>query len=158
MVRRRRDQGDAWDGVTGLRDDLVHLITRQLTTFTRFSTLGDLDLDLIGVHQILRGDTETAGSDLLDGRAERQPILTRCEASGILATLSGVAASMYLVHGHGHGLVCLLADRAKTHRSGHEATHDGLFRLHLLQGDGFARLEGEEVTQEDRFRLVINGV
>ena len=65
---------------------------------------------------------------------------------------------MDLVHGHGHGLVCLLADRAETHRARHEAAHDRLFRLHLLQGDGFARLESEEVTQEDRFRLVINGV
>ena len=59
-MRGRGDQGDARDGVTGLGDDLVHLIARQLTAFTRLGALGDLDLNLICVHQIFRGDTEAA--------------------------------------------------------------------------------------------------
>ena len=71
MVRWRRDQRDSRNRVTGSRYDIVHLIAGKLSSFARFRSLGDLDLDLVGVYQIFRGHAEASGGYLLDGGAER---------------------------------------------------------------------------------------
>ena len=41
-------------------------MTRKLPSLTRFGTLRDLDLQDVGINQVMRGDTETAGRNLLD--------------------------------------------------------------------------------------------
>ena len=63
----------------------AHLVSWQLPSFTRFGALGDLDLQLVRVSQIVDGHTKAPRSDLLDGRA---PLVH--EARWILAPLAGV--------------------------------------------------------------------
>src|SRR5574343_1927491 len=75
MVRRWGDQGHTWHRVTQLTDVFGNLSTRQLPTFTRLGALCHLDLDLIGIHQILCRYTEAARSNLLDRRTQRIAIL-----------------------------------------------------------------------------------
>ena len=41
-------------------------MTRKLPSLTRFGTLRDLDLQDVGINQVMRGDAETAGRNLLD--------------------------------------------------------------------------------------------
>ena len=48
-----------------LGDNLVHLEAGQLTALSRLGTLGHLDLDLFGIHQVFGGHTETSGGNLL---------------------------------------------------------------------------------------------
>ena len=66
MVRGRRDQGDPRDRVPRGGDDLVDLETHQLAALPRLGPLCDLDLQLIRVDQVLGGDPEPPGRDLLD--------------------------------------------------------------------------------------------
>ena len=54
---------------------LIHLVARQLAAFAGLGALRDLDLQLVGIHQIIRGDAEPAGRHLLDGAAP--PIAVR---------------------------------------------------------------------------------
>ena len=68
MVRWRGNQSHARSRVTDLGNDMIHLMTRQLASFTGFCALGDLDLDIVGVDQVFGGYAETPGSDLLDCR------------------------------------------------------------------------------------------
>ena len=56
-------------------DVLGHLVTRQLAAFTRLGALRHLDLDLVGIDQILGRHAKAPGCDLLDRRAQRVAIL-----------------------------------------------------------------------------------
>ncbi len=58
VVRRRRYKGNPRRRVPGLRDDLVDLVARELPAFARFRALGDLDLQFVGVGQVIAGDAE----------------------------------------------------------------------------------------------------
>ena len=131
VVRRRRDQADARRGVPGLRDPRVDLVAGQLAALARLGALRHLDLEVVGVDEVLAGDAEAAAGDLLDGRAARSP-LASYEAVGVLAALAGVGLAAEPVHRDGEGLVRLLRDRAVGHRAGGEPLDDLGDRLDLL--------------------------
>ena len=131
VVWRRTDEADARRGMAGLGDPRVHLVARQLTAFAGLGPLGHLDLDVVGVRQVLRRDTESTGRDLLDRRATLgvvQPI-------GVLAALAGVRLGAELVHRDRQRLVGLGRDRAVAHRAGREALDDLADRLDLVDRD-----------------------
>ncbi len=131
VVRRRRDQLHAGDGVAHAGDDLVHLAAGELAALAGLGALGDLDLKLVGVDQVVGGDAEAARGHLLDGAAA--PV---AEALLVFAALAGVGAAAEAVHGDGEGLVRLLADGAERHGAGREALDDLGGRLDLLQRQG----------------------
>ena len=58
VVRRRGNQADTRGRVTGLGHPRVHLGARQLAALTGLGALGHLDLEFLGVDQILAGHTE----------------------------------------------------------------------------------------------------
>ena len=142
VVRRRRDQTDAGCRVPGLGDVRIHLEARKLTTLTGFGTLSHLDLDVGRVDQVVAGDTEAAGGDLLDGAAPFRVV----ETVNILTALTGVRPSAYVVHGDGHGFVGFGGDGTVTHRTGIESGDDRLDGFDFLQRHGSpqALLELEE--------------
>ena len=131
VVRRRRDQLHAGNRVADARDGLVHLMAGKLAALAGFGALGDLDLQLVGVHQVVGGDAEAARGHLLHRAAQFRP-----EAGFVLAALAGVGAPANAVHGDGHGLMRFLADRAVGHGAGREALDDFGGRLDLLERDG----------------------
>ena len=69
VVRRRADQADARRRVPGLGDPRVHLVAGQLAALAGLGALGHLDLQVVGVREVLRRDAEAARRDLLDRRA-----------------------------------------------------------------------------------------
>ena len=77
VVRRRRDEPDAGGRVADSGDDLVDLVAGELTAFARFRALGHLDLQLVGVDQVLVGDAEPSGGHLLDGAATQIAVRDR---------------------------------------------------------------------------------
>ena len=58
VVRRRRNQAHAGNRVAHARDDLVHLVAGKLAAFAGLGALRHLDLQLVGVHQVIGGDAE----------------------------------------------------------------------------------------------------
>ena len=80
VVRRRRDEADAGGRMADLGDDRVDLVAGQLAALAGLRALRHLDLDHVGVDQILRGHAEAARGDLLDRRAHRIAVGERREA------------------------------------------------------------------------------
>ena len=64
MMRWRRDERDARNGITRLGDNLVDLETRQLAALTRLGALRHLDLYLFGIHQVFCRHAKTTGCNL----------------------------------------------------------------------------------------------
>ena len=74
--------------MTQARDELRHLVPRQLSAFARLGALHDLDLELLGPHQVLGGDAEPRRCHLLDPVVEAVAFRQRAEERGILAALA----------------------------------------------------------------------
>ena len=60
VMRRRRDESNAGDRVPQPGDDLVDLVAGQLAALAGLGALRHLDLQLVGVDEVVRGDTEAA--------------------------------------------------------------------------------------------------
>mmetsp|Transcript_43738 Transcript_43738/g.106159 ORF Transcript_43738/g.106159 Transcript_43738/m.106159 type:complete len:663 (-) Transcript_43738:1140-3128(-) len=127
VVRRRRDQPDAARGAACLRDQLGHLAARQLAALPGLRALRHLDLQLVRVGQVVGGDAEPAGGDLLDGGA---PFVE--ESLRVFAALASVRLTAELVHRERERLVCFDRDRAERHGACAESLHYVGHRLHLV--------------------------
>ena len=99
VVRRRRDQSHAGNRVARLGDDLVHLVAGQLSAFAGLCALRHLDLQFVGVDQVIGGDAEAAAGHLLDGGAPRVAVGVGLEALFVFAALAGVGHAAQPVHG-----------------------------------------------------------
>ena len=88
VVRRRRDQAHAGDRVPHASDVLIHLVAGQLAALAGLCALRHLDLQLVGVHQVVGGDAEAARGHLLDGAARD----CRAEALFVFPALAGVGS------------------------------------------------------------------
>ena len=161
VVRRRRDQADARGGAAGPGDPRVDLAAGQLAALAGLGPLADLDLDVVGVHQVLAGDAEAPGRDLLDRAAPRVAVRVGGVAVGVLAALARVAPAAEAVHRDRERLVHLLADRPVGDRAGAEPLDDRLDRLDLLDRHGRAQalLEGEQPAQRRQpVGLLVDGL
>ncbi len=136
MVRRRRNQAHAGYRVARLGDDRIHLVPRQLTALARLCALRHLDLQLVGIHQVIRRHAEAATGHLLHRRAPRVAIGVRLEALFFFTALAGVGHSAQPVHGDRQRLVRFLADRPIAHCACREALDDLFGWLDFLQRNG----------------------
>jgi hypothetical protein len=74
------------------RDVLVHLVAGQLAALAGLGALRHLDLQLVGVHQVVRRHAEAARGHLLDRAAAPVAVgIAACEARLVFAALAGVA-------------------------------------------------------------------
>src|SRR5690606_11571024 len=104
----------------------------QLAALAGLGALRDLDLDLVGVRQVVRGHAEAARGDLLDGGAAPVAVGLAAVAARVLAALARVRAPADAVHRDRERLVGLRGGRAGAHRAGREALEDLLRRLDLV--------------------------
>ena len=150
VMRRRRDQLDPRHRVAQPGDEIGHLVRRELAAFARLGALHDLDLQLLGPHQILGGDPEPGGRHLLDAVVGPVPIAQAVIVLRVLAAFAGVGAGAHPVHGDRERRVRLGRQRSEGHRRRDEAPAD-LFRgLHFLQRHRSAFADGEEIARAGR--------
>ena len=71
VMRRRGDQPDARDRKPQPGDVFGHLVPGKLPSLARLGALRHLDLQLVGVDEVLRRDAEPRRRYLLDLRAQR---------------------------------------------------------------------------------------
>jgi hypothetical protein len=145
--------------VTGTSDGLGNLVSGKLTTLTRLGTLGHLDLKLVGIGEVGRSDTESAGSDLLNGRAHSITVGHALRSLRILTTFTSVGLAAKAVHGNGEGRVRLHGNGTIRHGTSAESADNVSPRLDLINGDRSAvlKLEVQETTERARLDLLILG-
>src|SRR5260370_622354 len=146
VVWRRRNQRRAWGGVADARDVFADLLRGQLAAFARFRALGHFDFKFLGVDEIIGGDSEAAGGDLLDfvGRGGLEAI-----GLGIFAAFAGIAAATELIHREREGAVGFRAEGAKRHGLGGEALDHGFEGLDFVEWDGRVWNGVEQIAQKD---------
>ena len=144
MVRRWADEADAGSGMSNACNDVVHFVAGQLAAFAGLRTLDDLDLQLVGVGEIVDRHAETAAGHLLDGAALRITVCERYESGRVLATFTRVRFATQSIHGDGQRFVGLGAYGTEAHGARRESLDDFLFRFDLLELNGTAIGSGSE--------------
>ena len=138
------------------RDHLVHFVARQLAAFARLGALGDLDLQIVGIDEIVCGDAEAGGRDLLDGAAAQVTVGVGLEARFVFAAFAGVGLSLDAIHGDGERFVRFLADRAEGHGAGGKALHDFGGGLDVVERHRRAGgLEIEHAAQHQQIAILL---
>ena len=132
VVRGWGNELDAGLGVAQAGDEGVDLVAGELAALAGLRALCHFDLQLVGVDEVVRGDAEATGGDLLDVGAGEITVRVRLVADGILAALAGIRFPADAVHGDGERLVRLRGKRTERHRGGGEAAADIFQRLHLI--------------------------
>ena len=149
MVRGRADRGDI----------VVHLAARQLASLPGFCSLHDLDLQLLGLGEILDRDPEASAGHLLDRGAAQAPVRIRDVARRVLAPLARIRLGADAVHGQGERLVGLPGDGAEAHGAGGEPLYDFGLGFDLVEICG--RTPGnefEKTAQRRLARILVVGV
>ena len=67
VVRRRGDEAHAGNGVAHPGDDLIDLVAGELAALAGLGALGHLDLEFVGVDEVVGRNAEAARGYLLDG-------------------------------------------------------------------------------------------
>ena len=134
VMRRRGDEFHAWGGMTHLGDPRRNLGTWQVAAFARLGALGELDLQVGGMHEIVAGHAEASRGDLLDLAVAQRVVDTVLG----FAALTGVGTRTDGVHGDGEGFVRLLGDGAIAHGTRGETLDDLAGRLDFGDVNRFA--------------------
>src|SRR6266853_6943892 len=95
VVRWRRNQRRAGSGVSDARNVLADFLRGELAALAGLGALRHFDFKFLGVDEIIGGDSEAAGGDLLDfvGRGGLEAI-----GIGVFAAFAGIAAAAELIH------------------------------------------------------------
>ena len=124
-----------------------HLKARQLPALPRFRPLGDFDLQLVGVGQVMTAHAEPAGGHLLDLAAARIAVGIGDIPYRVFTAFTRIAFASQAVHGNGQGFMRLAGNRPDRHRPGAESFGDLFDRFHFLEGNRLPFFKPEQSAQ-----------
>src|SRR5215510_7306303 len=117
------------------RDPGIDLMSGKLTSLSWLGALGDFDLQLLRVDQVITGYAKTTGGNLLDRAIPGITVGLGVVTIRVFPSLSSIALAAQAIHGNGQRFVGFLADRSIGHRSGLEAPDDRFHRLYFIDRD-----------------------
>ncbi len=137
--------------MTQARDEVGDLHPRQLPPFTWFCTLGNFDLQLLALVEVLRRHAKAARGDLLDLGRRIVTIRFRMEMCGIFSAFTAVRLCPDAVHRNVQRFVCLRTKRPKRHAGRHKTFANRCDAFHLIQWHWRSkRFNCQQITQMDR--------
>src|SRR5581483_6560283 len=107
-------------------------MTGKLTAFAGFGALSDLDLQFIGVDQVMRRHAKTSGCNLFNGATARIATGQWNEARFVFAAFACIGTATNAIHCNRNRFMRFGADGAERHRSGSEALDDLRSRLYFF--------------------------
>ena len=93
--------------MTGLCNPRVNLLSGEVPPFSRFCSLGHLDLDFFCTYKVLAGHTEPSGCYLFDGRTAVLSVSSHRQPFRAFSALSAVGLAAQHIHGNGKSLMSL---------------------------------------------------
>ena len=139
MMRGWRDQLHSRRGIAKFGNNFIDFMSRQLTAFAWLGTLGHFNLQLLSIHQVMRGHSKTTRCHLLNIRIFGIAVRQRCKSFRILTTFPGIAFSAYAIHGNGQCLMRFFTDCPKRHGTGGKPLYNFAGGLHVFKRDRFGR-------------------
>src|SRR5579872_1702661 len=97
------------------RNHFVDLMAGELAALAGLGALRHLDLQFVGVDEVVCGYAKTRRGDLLDGAAAKISVGVGLESCLVFSTFAGVGFAADAVHGDGQSLVGFLADGPERH-------------------------------------------
>ena len=147
VMRRGRDQTHARHGMPHLRDDFIDLVAGKLAAFAGFRPLRHLDLQIVGIDEVVRGHAKASRSNLLDRAAPQIAVRIALETLFVFPALTRIRLGADTVHRNRQRLVRFFGNRAERHRAGRESLHDFARRFHFPDRHRSRRLELEQPAQ-----------
>src|SRR5438270_6465175 len=133
VMRRRRDEAHAWNGMADAGNNAVDLVSWKLAALAWFGALRHFNLQLVGVHEIVCGYTETGRGYLLHGAAAKITVGIGIEASLVFSAFAGIGFAADAVHGDSQRLMSFFADGAEGHGAGGKSLHDFFRGLNFVE-------------------------
>ena len=128
------------------RDVFGDFARGKLAAFAGLGALRHFDFEFFGVDEVIRGDAEAAGGDLLDfvrgGGLEAIGV-------GIFAAFAGVAAAADHIHRQGEGAMSFGAQRAERHGLRAEAAENRVGGFDFFDGNGGARNGFQQIAEKN---------
>ena len=121
------------------RNHFIDFVPGKLAALAGFRALRHLDLQLVGVDQIVRGHAEARRRHLLDRAAPQIAVGVWLEALFVFAAFARIRFAADAVHGDGQRFVRLFADGAERHGAGGKALHDFFRGLDFFERDRLRR-------------------
>src|SRR5579862_4214166 len=138
VVRGRRYQAHARRGMADLGDPGIYLAPRKLPALPGLRALGDFDLQLLRIREVVARHPEAPAGDLLDRAVARVAVGIEDVTVRILAALAGIGLAPNPVHGDRESLVGFFRDGPVGHGAGLKALHERIDGLDLLKGHRLA--------------------
>ena len=113
VMRRWRNQTNPGSRMPQASDHFIYFVPGKLAALSRLRALRHFDLQLVGVHQVIRSDAKARRRYLLDGGTPRIAVGVGNETLFIFAAFAGVRLSADPVHGDGQRFVSFFADRTE---------------------------------------------
>ncbi len=95
------------------RNYIVNFVAGKLAALAGFGALRHLDLQFVGIHQVIGGHSKTRRGHLLHRAAAHVAVGVSFEAGFVFTAFSGVRLTANPIHRDGERLVRLLTDRAE---------------------------------------------
>src|SRR6478672_7957983 len=95
----------------------INLVSGQLSTFTRLSTLGDFDLQLLSIDQVITRHAETSRSNLFDRAVARISVGIANVTRRVFPSLTSVALRADSIHRDRQGFMSFATDGTVRHRA-----------------------------------------
>src|SRR5450631_4556603 len=160
MMRWWRNQTDTGNGMPQAGDHIVDFMAWELAALTGFRALRHLDLQLVGIDEVVRSHAETRRGYLLHGASPQIAASVGLETFFVFSALARVRLAADAIHGDGKSLVGFLADGSERHGTRCEALHDFFTRFNFFKRNGrVALLQPHQTAQGASVgALVVNEV
>lgn len=152
MVRRRRNEEKKRSGVEGIGDGRIEIVKRKMEELEGIWEMRKIDMDKIGIEEILSSKKEKERGKMIDWRElrVRSEIRKRVEKIRIIEEIEGVRIEENGVNREGKSGMRIYGDREEGNGEGWEKIEDISWRIKIIDGKGIKeKLIGKEDIEKE---------
>ena len=122
-----------------LSNPRIYLLTRKMSALTRLCTLRHLNLYFFCTYKVLRCNTKSSWSYLLNCRTSVKSVSSDCESVIIFTAFTTIWLTMYHIHSNRHSFVCFLWNRTVRHSTCLKSLNNRVYTFYFINVNTFFR-------------------